>query len=149
MKKIFCCPALELFHCLPLWKTVLFVSSRAFSLSTPAFLFSTPMENSEATWKKATKCNKRSLDHLVSFLQSSPIPRQHNGYFVLLHQPIKIQRGSKHNQTVLSLVEGQKICPAILRLCTRTLEGNQITSTLGLAFKLMYNFDFNLFHNSQ
>ena len=35
MKKIFCCPALELFHCLPLWKTVLFVSSRAFSLSTP------------------------------------------------------------------------------------------------------------------
>ena len=27
MKKIFCCPALELFHCLPLWKTVLFVSS--------------------------------------------------------------------------------------------------------------------------
>ena len=51
-KKIFCCPALELFHCLPLWKTVLFVSSRAFSLSTP-------VENSEATWKKATKCNKR------------------------------------------------------------------------------------------
>ena len=44
-------PALELFHCLPLWKTVLFVSSRAFSLSTP-------VENSEATWKKATKCNK-------------------------------------------------------------------------------------------
>ena len=37
MKKIFCCPALDLFHCLPLWKTVLFVSS------------------SEATWKKATK----------------------------------------------------------------------------------------------
>ena len=22
LKKIFCCPALELFHCLPLWKTV-------------------------------------------------------------------------------------------------------------------------------
>ena len=40
-----------LFHCLPLWKTVLFVSSRAFSLFTP-------VENSEATWKKATKCNK-------------------------------------------------------------------------------------------
>ena len=51
MKKKFCCPALELFHCLPLWKTVLFVSSRAFSLSTP-------LENSEATWKKPTKCNK-------------------------------------------------------------------------------------------
>ena len=50
-KKIFCCPALELFHCLILWKTVLFVSSRAFSLYTP-------VENSEATWKRATKCNK-------------------------------------------------------------------------------------------
>ena len=58
MKKLFCCPALELFHCLPLWKTVLFVSSRAFLLSTPTFLFSTPAEKSEATWKKATKCNK-------------------------------------------------------------------------------------------
>ena len=40
-----------LFHCLPLWKTVLFVSSRA-------FLLSTPVENSEATQKKAKKCNK-------------------------------------------------------------------------------------------
>ena len=58
MKKLFCCPALELFCCLPLWKTVLFVSSRAFSLSTPTFLLSTPVENSEATCKKATKCNK-------------------------------------------------------------------------------------------
>ena len=58
MKKLFCCPALELFHCLPLWKTVLFVSSRAFLLSTPTFLLSTPVENNEATWKKATKCNK-------------------------------------------------------------------------------------------
>ena len=58
MKKLFCCPALELFCCLPLWKTVLFVSSRAFSLSTPTFLLSTPVENSDATWKKATKCNK-------------------------------------------------------------------------------------------
>ena len=58
MKKVFCCPALELFYCLPLWKTVLFVSSRAFSLSTPTFSLSTPVENSEATWKKATKCNK-------------------------------------------------------------------------------------------
>ena len=58
MKKLFCCPALELFHCLPLWKTVLFVSSRAFSLSTPTFSLSTPVENSEARWKKARKCNK-------------------------------------------------------------------------------------------
>ena len=53
-KKIFFYPALELFYCLPLWKTVLFVSARAFSLSTP-------VENSEATWKKATKCNKPTL----------------------------------------------------------------------------------------
>ena len=34
------------------------LSSRPFSLSTPTFLFSTPVENSEATWKKATKYNK-------------------------------------------------------------------------------------------
>ena len=61
MKKKFCCPALELFHYLPLWKTVLFVSSRAFLLSTPTFLFSTPVEKSEATWKKATKCHKYHL----------------------------------------------------------------------------------------
>ena len=61
MKKLFCCPALELFHCLPLWKTVLFVSSRAFLLSTPTFLFSTSVEKSEATWKIATKCNKLLL----------------------------------------------------------------------------------------
>ena len=54
MKKTFFCPALELFHCLPLWKTVLFVSSKAFSLSTL-------VENSEATWKKATKCNKANV----------------------------------------------------------------------------------------
>ena len=59
MKKIFCCLALELFYCLPLWKTVVFVSSRAFSLSTPTFSLSTPVENSETTWKNATKCNKR------------------------------------------------------------------------------------------
>ena len=39
MKKLFCCPALEFFCCLPLWKTVLLSSSRA-------FLLSTPMENS-------------------------------------------------------------------------------------------------------
>ena len=67
MKKKLCCPALELFHCLPLWKTVLFVSSRAFSLSTPTFLLSTPMENSEAAWKKATKCNK--IHYCVSEMQ--------------------------------------------------------------------------------
>ena len=59
LKKSFCFPALELFHCLPLWKTALFVSSRAFLLSTPTFLLSTSVEISEATWKKATKCNKR------------------------------------------------------------------------------------------
>ena len=69
MKKLFCFPALELFHCLPLWKTVLFVSSRAFLLSTPPFLFSTPVEESEATWKKATKCNK-TICH--SFFRTCP-----------------------------------------------------------------------------
>ena len=39
-------------------KNILLSSSRAFSLSTPTSLLSTPVENSEATWKKATKCNK-------------------------------------------------------------------------------------------
>jgi hypothetical protein len=69
MKKIFCFPALELFHCLPLWKTELFVSSRAFLLSTPTFLLSTHVENSEATWKKATKCNKLvKLQHYVKLI---------------------------------------------------------------------------------
>ena len=59
MKKLFCCPALEIFHCLPLCKTVLFVSSRPFSLYTLIFFLSTPADNSEATWKKATKCIKK------------------------------------------------------------------------------------------
>ena len=36
-EKPLCCPALELFYCLPLWKTMVFVSSRAFSLSIPHF----------------------------------------------------------------------------------------------------------------
>ena len=39
-------------------KNILLSSSRAFQLSTPTFLLSTPVDNSEATtWKKATKCN--------------------------------------------------------------------------------------------
>ena len=41
-------------------KNILLSSSRAFSLSTPTFLLSTLYKNSEATWKKATKCNKTS-----------------------------------------------------------------------------------------
>ena len=69
MKKLFCFPALELFRCLPLWKTVLFVSSRAFLLSTPTFLLSTLYKNSEATWKKATKCNKASMYHRTLVLK--------------------------------------------------------------------------------
>ena len=76
MKKIFCCPVL------PLLKTVLFVSSRAFSLSTPTFLFSTPVENSEATWKKAKKCNKAICQqHLLStwcFVELLWIPLQNS-----------------------------------------------------------------------
>ena len=46
---------------------MLFVSSRAFSLSTPTFLLSTPVENSEATWKKATKCNKKTSNIISKF----------------------------------------------------------------------------------
>ena len=74
LKKSFCFPALELFHCLPLWKTVLFVSSRAFSLSTPTFLLSTPVDNSEATWKKATKCNKLFCG-MYGFTAKLSVPR--------------------------------------------------------------------------
>ena len=33
-------------------KIILFSRSRAFSLSTPTFWLSTPVDNSEATWKK-------------------------------------------------------------------------------------------------
>ena len=59
MKKLLCCPALELFHCLPIWKTVLFVSSRAFSLSTPTkILVVYPCGKQWGYMKKATKCNK-------------------------------------------------------------------------------------------
>ena len=72
MKKLFCFPALELFRCLPLWKTVLFVSSRAFLLSTPTFLLSTLYKNSEATWKKATKCNKCCVKVQTSTSDDAP-----------------------------------------------------------------------------
>ena len=37
---------------------ILLSSSRAFQLSTSTFDLSISMENSEATWKTATKCNK-------------------------------------------------------------------------------------------
>jgi hypothetical protein len=53
-----------------------FVSSRAFSLSTPTFLLSAPVENSEATWKKATKCNK----------QIDTFSKQHSSTIISLHQ---------------------------------------------------------------
>ena len=77
MKKLFCCPALELFCCLTLWKTVLFVISRAFSLSTPTFLLSTPVENCEATWKKATKCNKRYKSLIPIKVSLKHLPQQY------------------------------------------------------------------------
>ena len=44
-------------------KNILLSSSRAFSLSNPTFSLSTPVENSEARWKKATKCNKERFLH--------------------------------------------------------------------------------------
>ena len=42
-------------------KNILLSSSRTFSLSTPTFPLSTPVDISEAPWKIATKCNKRKL----------------------------------------------------------------------------------------
>ena len=66
MKKKFLLSSLELFHCPPLWKTVLFVSSRAFSLS---FLLSTPVENSEAKYmEKSYKIQQMRL-HLKNRFQ--------------------------------------------------------------------------------
>ena len=82
MKKLFCCPALELFHflCL-LWKTVLFVSSRAFSMSTPTFSLSTPVDKSEATWKKRYKMQQKHL--------SSPVTGSQKISGILLSFPIR------------------------------------------------------------
>ena len=52
----------ELFVHFAMRHPVLLSSSKAFLLSTPIFLFLpprfSPMNKSEATWKKATKCNK-------------------------------------------------------------------------------------------
>ena len=42
-------------------KKNLMSSCRAFSLSTPTSSLSTPVNNSEFTWKKATKCNKKMM----------------------------------------------------------------------------------------
>ena len=68
MKKKFCCPALELFNCLPLWKTVLFISSRAFSSSIPTFSLSTPVDNSEATWKKGFTEKSYKMQQMIFYL---------------------------------------------------------------------------------
>ena len=59
-------------------KDILLSSSRAFSLSTDTFSLSTPVENSEASWKKATKCNKckRVLLCDSSIAQPTKIGRQ-------------------------------------------------------------------------
>ena len=59
--KMFCCIFGGYFYIeirLKYEKNILFVSSRAFSLSNPSFLLSTPVDDSEATWKKSTKRNK-------------------------------------------------------------------------------------------
>ena len=53
---------------------MLFVSSRAFLLSTPTFLLSAPAENSEATWKKATKCNKVVRNILILLRRKWMLP---------------------------------------------------------------------------
>ena len=53
--RMFCC--ILYWNQAEIWKKYLLSSSRAISLSTPTFSLSTPVD-SEATWKKATKCNK-------------------------------------------------------------------------------------------
>ena len=79
------CPVLELFHCLPLWKTVLLSSSRAFLLSAPTFLFSTPMDNSEATRKKSYTMQQTNL----SLLRQECLIRHLNGNKSMLSSIIK------------------------------------------------------------
>ena len=73
MKKIFCCPVLELFHCVPLWKTVLFVSSRVFSLSTPVRLHGKKLQN--ATNDIFTKSLKKQegLKRLLGCSKNEPL----------------------------------------------------------------------------
>ena len=39
-------------------------------MSTPTFPLSTPVDNSEATWKKATKCNKNYMFQSLFFFRS-------------------------------------------------------------------------------
>ena len=74
-----------LLHCLPLWKTVLSVSSRAFLLSTPTF--STPVENNEATWKKATKWYENSnVTPLCSLVMFSRYGKRQKTILALCHQ---------------------------------------------------------------
>ena len=100
MKKKFCCPALDLFHCLPQWKTELFVSSRAFSLSTPTFLLSTSVENSEATWKKPTK--------IITLFYTNSILENKNyrlgklfEYFELLYNDFKNKWGKVAKEDII------------------------------------------------
>jgi len=88
-RKPFHLSALELFCCLPLWKTELFVSSRAFLLSTPTFLFSTSLTNREATWKKATKCNK---NFFFIFLKRTSIQHFHSCLLAFSYHVIIIQK---------------------------------------------------------
>jgi hypothetical protein len=39
---------------------------------------STPVENSEATWKKATKCNKYKFSSATLFLEGSQLKKLSN-----------------------------------------------------------------------
>ena len=65
IKKIFCCPAVELFHCPSQWKTVLFVSSRAFLLSPPLFRCLPLWKTVRLHGKKLQNATKKLLDHFL------------------------------------------------------------------------------------
>ena len=66
-------------------KNILLSSSRAFSLSTPTFSLSTPVENNEATWKKVTKCNKL-LCFALHYIYHSPTVSSSLYYFRIFFQ---------------------------------------------------------------
>ena len=70
MKKLFCCPALELFHCLPLWKTVLFVSSRAFCCLPPLFRCLPQWKTVRLHGKKLQNATKKIFEESGSSLNS-------------------------------------------------------------------------------
>ena len=65
MKNLFCCPALDSFWCLPLWKTVLLSSSRAFSCLPPLFSCLALWKTVRLPLKKLQKAKNRLPEYTI------------------------------------------------------------------------------------